>query len=81
MSSLKTYLEDDNEIYGEVNLMINTKNQERLNKLYKALLDDSKEARLINIWLEKGFSELEKEYKVDLQSMTEDELRKKLKEN
>lgn len=61
MSSLKTYLEDDNEIYGQVNLMINTKNQERINKLFEVFPDDYDFAKIINHCLEEGFSKFEEE--------------------
>ena len=61
MSSLKTYLEDDNEIYGEVNLMINTKNQERINKLCEVFPDDCDFAKVMNILLEEAFSKFEEE--------------------
>ncbi|MED4013657.1 MULTISPECIES: hypothetical protein [Priestia] len=65
MSSLKTYLEDDNEIYGEVNLMISTKNQERINKLYEVFPDDYKITKIINRCLEEGLSKFEEELRKD----------------
>ena len=65
ISSLKTYLEDDDEIYGEVNLMISTKNQERINKLYEVFPDDYKITKIINRCLEEGLSKFEEELRKD----------------
>lgn len=81
MSLVKSYIKNHNRTYSEMNIMISTENQEKLNKLFKVFLEDDFEISLINGLLEKEFEEIEMEYNINIKTMNEDELRKVMNVN